>query len=627
MMRRSTTIRPMYISKFKIDSYKSFLSSEEISLTPGFNVVVGQNNIGKSSLTEALSTQFQNKPHRSMATSPEANSPSGPLSQVTLTFVLSPSEVMSIIKNQMGSFFVSHNNEGTNPDQTAANFIGLLSHDIKLECVIKPNQDPIAKVIGYDVEIDRAIQFHFDQQTNAIESLSSTGIHATPYVNHFPNQLFNLLRNRIYAFKAERFNLAESPTGANRILTPNASNLPEVLSTLSTNNPTRFKKFNQLVSTIFPQVKQVTAPPISNNTFRILIWNVDPDSEREDLAVSLQESGTGVGQILAILYVVLTANDSQTIIIDEPQSFLHPGAVRKLIDILKMYPQHQYILTTHSPTVVTSSNPSTLLMVTKEEAESKIQTIKTQETSELSKYLSEVGARLSDVFGSDNILWVEGSTEEACFPLIIRELAKLPLLGTTILGVKHTGDFEGNQSELIFEVYKRLSKGNGLLPEAIAFIFDREGRTDTQREDLERKGKGQVIFLKRRMYENYLLNPLAIASVISSLPSFASNPITSEQVSEWLAQHKWNTDFFERAVPVEKQKDELWLEKVHGAKILERIFADLSEARYSYDKVEHGELLTMWIIKNSPDDLQDIVNLLKQILQTNSLSTKNHTQS
>jgi len=48
--------------------------------------------------------------------------------------------------------------------------------------------------------------------------------------------------------------------------------------------------------------------------------------------VPLSESGTGVGQVLAILYVVFTSEYPRTIVIDEPQSFLHPGAVRKLFE-------------------------------------------------------------------------------------------------------------------------------------------------------------------------------------------------------------------------------------------------------------------------------------------------------
>jgi AAA15 family ATPase/GTPase len=60
----------MYIARFQIKNYKSFLSSQEIELTSGFNVVVGQNNAGKTALVEALSLHFDNKHHISIKTSP-----------------------------------------------------------------------------------------------------------------------------------------------------------------------------------------------------------------------------------------------------------------------------------------------------------------------------------------------------------------------------------------------------------------------------------------------------------------------------------------------------------------------------------------------------------------------------
>ena len=57
------------------------------------------------------------------------------------------------------------------------------------------------------------------------------------------------------------------------------------------------------------------------------------------------------------------ADFPQVILIDEPQSFLHPGAVRKLIEILRQHPQHQFIITTHSPTAVTAADPDVLLLL------------------------------------------------------------------------------------------------------------------------------------------------------------------------------------------------------------------------------------------------------------------------
>src|SRR2546427_80281 len=56
----------MHISSFRVENYKSFRATEEIRTAPGFNVIVGQNNAGKTALMEALSLSGGNKPHRSL---------------------------------------------------------------------------------------------------------------------------------------------------------------------------------------------------------------------------------------------------------------------------------------------------------------------------------------------------------------------------------------------------------------------------------------------------------------------------------------------------------------------------------------------------------------------------------
>lgn len=349
-----------------------------------------------------------------------------------------------------------------------------------------------------------------------------------------------------------------------------------------------------------------------NSQVRILVWTINPDTERTDLAVPLSESGTGIGQVLAMLYVVLTSNESRTIIIDEPQSFLHPGAVRKLLEILKSYPQHQFIITTHSPTAVTAVNLKTLLLIRRRESESVTKVIDVSETHELRNFLLEVGARLSDVFGADNILWVEGRTEELCFPLILEKVIDQPLFGTQIIGVQQTGDFEGKHSKTVFEIYTRLSTGRGLLPDAIDFIFDREGRTEREQEDLKRQGNGKVVFLKRRMYENYLLNPDAISFVLLQADLSGQTSVTSQDVLQWLQINGLDKRYVVQAsaVPLDSQ----WLEDVHGALVLEGLFSSLSDNRVSFNKVGHGVALTEWIVDNAPSDFVELTELIKTVL-------------
>src|SRR5204862_1210440 len=101
---------------------------------------------------------------------------------------------------------------------------------------------------------------------------------------------------------------------------------------------------------VAPLIGQHIAGTRGADMVEVQVWQVDPVTERDDLAVSLNDSGTGVGQVIAILYVAVNSNAPRTIVIDEPNSFLHPGAARKLIEILKSDPlnQHQYIIATHS---------------------------------------------------------------------------------------------------------------------------------------------------------------------------------------------------------------------------------------------------------------------------------------
>jgi predicted ATPase len=603
----------MRIASVKVENYKSFLVSEEIHFEPGFNVIVGQNNVGKTALVEALSLQFDDKPHRSLKTTDSHSH-----SQVHISFEFSKDELIEFGR-EMPILYVPVRGNQSND---RSNFIMVFSESrFVINCVFGPSSNVYSVHLqGYYVmsNIDLAksiqsLQFTIDQSGDLLEK---GGTRSVKVENTFEYRLAKILHERIYTFSAERLNVGRATMGVQKNLHSNASNLAQVLNLLQSSNVSRFERLNKYIRTVFPQIKQITARPISENQACIYVWTIEPDTEREDLAVSLSDSGTGIGQVLAILYVVITSDYPRTIIIDEPQSFLHPGAVRKLFDILKQHPQHQYIITTHSPTVVTSADPHTLFLVRKEAEESTIETLEVAETQKLRLFLAEVGARPSDVFGADNILWVEGRTEELCFPVILSKVVKdPPILGTAILGVIQTGDFTNKKhSKTIFEIYERLSKGCGLLPPAIGFIFDKEGRSEREREDLIRQSKGTVFFTPRRMYENYLLNPQAIASVMTDIEGFRDNYVTAEKVETWLQRNRWHKKYFEKTISEHEQTDEIWISSVHGAKVIEDLFKEFSENRVEYDKIAYGVALTRWIVENAPDDLVEIAELIKKVL-------------
>ena len=620
----------MHISSFEVNNYKSFLSSGRMQLEPGFNVIVGQNNVGKTALVEALSLRFQGNPHRSRKTIPVVDgAPENPQSTVKIVIEMSAAELGEIVRHKQipDSMYVP-----APPNHGASNAASLVQDLLDSGPSISATYIAIegqgltlarADLVGYEPYENEggAIQFVVDPSTWTLQYDPSTYGSSSDNSTYLHYALASYLSTRLYLFNAVRFPTDENPIGMGVELAPDASNLVQVLDLLH-RNTSRWQRFFDQVKLVLPQIEAVSfiPSPTGGGQVRARLWNLDQSSERMDLTIPLSESGTGVAQVLAILYVVFTSNLPRIIIIDEPQSFLHPGAIRKLFEILRSYPQHQYIITTHSPTAVTAADPNTLFLVRKVEEESSVETLDVSETQQQTSLLREVGARLSDVFGADDILWVEGATEEECFPILLSEVANRPLRGTKILGVLNTGDFEGKRRPDAFRIYRRLSEAaGGLMPVPVGYVFDREGRTEQDCEDLRRESKGLVSFLPRKMYENYLVNPCAIAETINAEMAEGNEGVSPKAVEEWLDKHRWDKKYFgDGQVDEPFRTDEIWLQNVDGAKLLKDMFQDLSGTLVYYRKVEHGRKITRWLCDHDRMDLEGLAAFLKEKLEQGS---------
>jgi hypothetical protein len=141
----------------------------------------------------------------------------------------------------------------------------------------------------------------------------------------------------------------------------------------------------------------------------------------------------------------------------------------------------------------------------------------------------------------------------------------------------------------------------------LAFSFDREGRTDTERAELTKNSNGAIRFISRRMYENFLLNPRAISAVLSAADSGRATPVAEVEVARLI-----QTKIADRQY-CDQEAD--WVSRANAAKLLQHVFNELSEARVAYDKVKHGTKLTEWIIDNSPGELEELKLYLEEILR------------
>ncbi|MEK6639822.1 MAG: AAA family ATPase [Nitrospirota bacterium] len=610
----------MRICSFEIRNYKSFLEPRELTFEEGFNLIVGQNNVGKTALLEALSLRFMGKPHRSQLTAQNPTTVINPLSSALVKLAISGPELRELLLEYSGNFSVPvQTGLSVSPQKGICALEEILSRDETYFTLgLNAHQGSEA---GFVIKNHPTRPFQEVNKYDRINSLpDKTGFNHIGTYRAEEDQQFDLgivvagvLRNRIYRFEAQRMVLGSSAFGYNAVLQPAANNLPEVINILQ-GNALLIQDFNDLVHRIFPSIFRVSVKPVPNGILEILVWTDAPHSRRDDLAMQLSESGTGVGQVLALLYVVLTSKYSQTILIDEPSSFLHPAAARKLIEILKEFPQHQYIIATHSSEILRAASPATMTLIRWERPQSVIELIDAGKLSGIRKCLMEVGAKLSDVFGADRILWVEGDTEEECFPLILA--GHRTAVGTNIVGVKHTGDFSSKRIpvETIVGIYEKLSQGDAYLPPAVGFVFDRESRTEAQMNDIMARSQNKVRFLPCRMYENYLLVPTALIALMNSLPDFSQTPIAVEQVTAWMTSNGGSAKYLSAPQQSIAVTDLEWLRTVDGANLLIDLFQDLSGARHIYNKTDHSVQLTEWLLKNDPGVLQELKTFLVEIL-------------
>ena len=608
----------MWVKSFRALNYKSFEDSEVQALRPGFNILLGKNNSGKTALLEALSLlPFGSKPHRD-STMRRAQ-PIRPLSEIHLECLFSAQDIHDA-GMASGEFFIpidAPNRVRNNGTDFVHQF---LSNEQTIKLTYSPNRNPTWAAHSYPShDLFRFTGAHQKmavrvRRTPNMDDLVALAVEMTD-VDPLPAVFGNYISSSIYTFQAERLALSTHAFGGQAKLQPNAQNLAEVLNILQ-GQRYQFDKFNQLVHLIFPNIRLVSVRPrpAVQNQLEILVWNSVAPPDRDDLAQPLSESGTGIGQVLAMLYILITATSPQTIIIDEPNTFLHPGATRKLLELMKGAPiQHQFIVTTHSAEIVNMAEPAALHMVSWENERSKVEPLNPASLVDLRRALAEVGARLSDLFGADHLVWVEGPTERECFPLI-RDRFEIPVpAGTQFLPLINTGDLEAKRgrAKAIWDIYKQLSTADSLRPPTLCFALDRETRSAQEIEDMVREAGTIVQFLPRRTYENYLLHPGAIASVLNTLSTFKERPLDSSVVDAWVAEHGSRRHYVDGDL-ISGSPD--WLKKVNAPKLLKDLFQHISEGKESFDKLTHSVELTKWLIANEPGFLQELADYVRKLI-------------
>ncbi|MBX5008771.1 AAA family ATPase [Rhizobium lentis] len=594
----------MKIEAVRIQSFKSFEDSGWVELSEHFTVLVGQNNAGKSAFLQAFTTTgaFIANPHYSAHLPEGAASPE---SVISFRLRVDGHELLERALHWSTIHVPTTHDLG---DQVLTkHFTSSHIHLLEMRHGTANFTMPAAPAYGFfDTEQKQvlSVRAHIDRNTRSFGQVYMRNV--VPPDDNIPSLVADVLTRTTFLFNAERYSIGRCLMDGRDRLDPDARNLPYMLLKMNKSHK-RMEQFQELVSEVLPSIKRIL---ISAMGQEVEISVQSHGSMREDLAISLNECGTGVAQVLAILYVAVAYRAAQ-IIIDEPNSFLHPAATRRLLTVLRRFDQHQFLLSTHAPEVIAATRPEKLMLLRWDEEQS--QTVITSNSGEdidhIRTSLSEIGGSLADIFGYDVVVFVEGPTEKACFPLLLTPENRTAI---NFVAVREASGLTSSKPKALFDIYAKGVASSALLPPVTRFSFDREGRSEQQRADILRASRGAARFLPRPMFENYLLHPAALSALLQRLDG-QNDKTAPDAINRWIdANHAKHTV---------KDVPNTSAATCDAAKLLGAMFDELTQNRFEYRKVEHGEDLTKWLLENDPRSLDDLVAHIKALLDGEVISS------
>ncbi len=490
----------MQLRRLKIERFRAFESAEITLPESGLVLIAGANNSGKSALLSAVDVVAGRE-----IRSPRHHGAEAP-AEITAEFWLSDEERASLLGDgehlarwlrgsDLFRTVVCHFIQGINdrfllartgtfawveaPDGYPANWQACNVHEL--------SHDP------------------YPQDFVSFDTLGSMSGNASP--NDDPlrhggpfNQLLSHWSQRLYHFNAIRTGAPRrGSTGAiGPDLLPSGENLAECLVYHFSQGSPVWDAVRATMAAVLPDVGELVVPM---ERAEIEIAFVDPTSgERRNL----KDLGSGVEQLLMIAYVGAAHPSDGLVLMEEPETSLHPGAQRELMrHLIDWGADRLFVASTHSPVFLDRrpAEQGTTYLVTRANGASTVRPA----DDDVRSVLHAVGVQLSDVLSAERIVLVEGESDagilRAWFPdeLLARRSAIVPLGG---------GD-RAYHLDIVTEVLD----GVDALGRAVLFIRDRDELLGRRLERLE--ADQRVLVLARRELENYLLDETgAIADVL-----------------------------------------------------------------------------------------------------------------
>lgn len=519
----------MKLRRVQLRSYRAYQEADADLPEAGLVLLIGANNAGKSALLSAIDLIAGRA-----WPGPVRHAGSEQPATVTATFELSDEE--------RGAAFAGSPRQ----DEWLAS-PAMERVELRFEEILTGHQFLLAQVAVSDGQGDMPVvgtgSYDGARTTFSCVDLSSVFQQLPPH-NSYPapaaagdvsafqpefvlDQGMPLLREPLSEWRAGVFHFSAQRPGTDRVrplslagtLDPGGTQLAEALAYLFMERDPDYGKIEQTMNAIVPELGQLVVPPAGPQQIEVAFE--DPHLKARH---NLKDLGTGVEQALLSAYVGIRQPRDSVVMVEEPETNLHPAAQRELLRCLKEWSGDRlYIASTHSTVFLDQgAEDATVLLVERSEG---VSTVRESNTA-MPEVLRSVGARPSDVLSAERVLFVEGESDAEILRVWFPEL--LLRRGTVV--VSAGGGDEAWKTRLV----ERLVEVADELERNMLFLRDRDELDAASVERLERSGVVSV--LPRRELENYLLEPVAIAAVLNALheqaPTSQSRVVSEQHVTE-----------------------------------------------------------------------------------------------
>ena len=265
-------------------------------------------------------------------------------------------------------------------------------------------------------------------------------------------------------------------------LSPNASNLTNVLLSLSGRSRSTFDRVSQKLDSIFPQLGQMSVFATEREQQAKISFSVD-----EEQRLSIDQVGAGISEALTLLTALSNSGERDIVIVEEPEAGLFPAIQQTLLDSIRdIQGSRQVVITTHSPFLLESVRPDdSIITLSRDGSSSKARTIK----GEAGHALVTLGASKFVILRSSAVVVVEGKTDVGVYRHFFNKTLKendaaiVPSGGGSVLR-----SLSGVLKDMV-----------GIEPDRVVVVSDRD-------ENWEAESTSSHLYLRCRELENFFLD-------------------------------------------------------------------------------------------------------------------------